>query len=375
FMVEIKINNAHKSFINNIVSKQRIINSIELRNLLLNTTQLSGLNFINKLKELSIIGFCGFLIINGEMTLGTLLSISYVVGQLVYPTTNIVQFIKSYQDFNIANNRVNEVYSLKDESSENSNEEFEKISQIELANVSFKYEQNAMINTLTNLNIQLQQNTVTAIVGNSGSGKTTLIKLILGYYKPNSGKIIINKKIDLESINKNIWRNNFGTVLQDGTIFSGTITENITLNFENQKINKDKLNYAVELSCCDEFIEKLPLRENTTIGNIGVNLSGGQKQRILIARALYNEESILIFDEATSALDSYTERKIYDNLKNIYQDKIVIIIAHRLSTVKNADQIIVLKNGIIVEQGDHQQLTEQNGEYYHLVKNQLELST
>lgn len=373
YMLEIKINNAHQSFIDNIIKKQNIINKIELKNLLLNTSQLSGLNFINKIKELIIIGFCGMLIINDNMTLGTLLSISYVIGQLSYPTSNIIQFIKTYQDFNIANNRINEIYNIEDENEKN--EKVDNVQIIEFQNVSFKYFEDSKRNTLNNINFRLKENTITAIVGKSGSGKTTLIKLLLGYYSTNEGRILINNYSDLNTLNKNVWRENFGTVLQDGTIFSGSITENITLNFDNFIKDPAKLDYVIKLSDCDDFINELPLKRNTKIGNIGVNLSGGQKQRILIARALYNEEKIIIFDEATSSLDSLTESKIYDNLRNIHKNKIVIIIAHRLSTVKNADQIIVVENGTIVEKGTHYSLLNKNGKYFQLINNQLNLET
>lgn len=210
---------------------------------------------------------------------------------------------------------------------------------------------------------------VTAIVGNSGCGKTTLIKLLLGFYKPQTGKIKIDG-IDLYDIDINLWRNLCGAVLQDGHIFSGSIAENITLSSD---IVQARLESATQIACIYDFIKSLPATYNTRIGGSGIELSQGQKQRILIARAVYRNPKILIFDEATSALDTENEKCIVENLNEFYKDKTVIVVAHRLSTVKNADQIIVLDNGIVVETGNHTSLIKKRGTYYNLVKNQLEL--
>lgn len=370
-MPEIKINDAQKHTINKILNVQKKLNSLELSSLFLNMYQVIGVNFLSKLKEIISIGVCALLIIDNKMTLGALLSISYIIGQLVGPVQNLVGFIKDTQDANISNKRIGEIYNTDNEDQDKTQHlKPSLIENIIIENISFKYPGNYNPFVLTDLTFNIPNNSVTAIVGSSGSGKTTLLKLLLSYYNPSNGNILLDNQ-DIKDVFSNEWRRKCGIVLQDGHIFSGTIAENII--FSDDEINYEKLNYAAKIACIDVFIESLPMGYNTKIGNVGIQLSGGQKQRILIARAVYKNPHFIFFDEATSALDAENERIIHDNLQTFFKGKTVIIVAHRLSTVKNADQIIVLKHGKIVEQGNHEELVQKKADYYNLVKNQLEL--
>lgn len=370
-MPEIKINNAQVNRIKKILNIQEKLNELELRSLFLNTYQNMGVNFLSKLKEIIAFGFCALLIINDNMTLGTLLSVSYILGQLNGPVQNLVGFLRDAQDADISNKRIDQIYNEKDEDElykkKSVNDELNKIT---IENISFKYPGNFNEFVLKDITFDLPKKSVTAIVGSSGSGKTTLLKLLLSYYPVTSGCILLGND-NINDIYSNEWRNNCGIVLQDGHIFSGTIAENIA--FSDEIIDFEKVMYAAKIAAIIDFIENLPMNYHTKIGSSGIELSGGQKQRILIARAVYKNPDYLFLDEATSALDAENEKIIHDNLQSFFKGKTVIIVAHRLSTVKNADQIIVLKNGEIVEQGNHQSLVNRKADYYNLVKNQLEL--
>lgn len=370
-MPEIKINDAQNKIINKILGIQKRLNSLELRSLFLNMYQNVGVDFLSKLKEIISIAICALLIIDDKMTLGTLLSITYVIGQLINPVQSLVSFIRDTQDANIANQRIGEIYNNEDEDN-NSKQHIEnkKFENINLNNVSFKYPGNFNSFVLNNISFQIPNNSITAIVGSSGSGKTTLLKLLLSYYPATEGTILLDEQ-NINNVYTNEWRKKCGIVLQDGNIFSGTVAENIALSEE--VIDEEKLLNASNIACILDFIKSLPMGFNTKIGNSGIELSGGQKQRILIARAVYKNPHYIFFDEATSALDAENEKTIHDNLQQFFKGKTVLIIAHRLSTVKNADQIIVLKNGEIAETGNHQQLVQNKGDYFNLVKNQLEL--
>jgi ATP-binding cassette subfamily B protein len=307
------------------------------------------------------------------MTLGTLLSVSYVIGQLTNPIQNLVGFIRDTQDASISNKRIGEIYNNSEEDYDAKiNLEKTTIDEINLKNVAFKYPGNFNPFVLNNISFTIPKNTVTAIVGSSGSGKTTLLKLLLSYYPTSNGEIFLDDK-NIKDVYANQWRKKCGIVLQDGKIFSGTIAENIALS--DEKIDQEKLISASKLANILGLISELPMGFNTKIGNSGIELSGGQKQRILIARAVYRNPEFIFFDEATSALDAENEKVIHDNLQEFFKGKTVVIIAHRLSTVKNADQIIVLKNGQITETGNHQQLVQNKSDYFNLVKNQLELGS
>lgn len=370
-MPEIKINNAQDNIINKITNIQEKLNDIELRSLYLNTYQLIGVNVLTKIKEIVAIGVCAYFIIEGQITLGALISISYVIGQLTGPMNNITSFIKDTQDAKLSNDRINDIYATKEEN-KNKSVDFSSrdVSNINIQNLSFKYPGKFSPTIIDDVSFKIKKNTVTAIVGASGSGKTTLLKLLLSFYltKPNTISI---DGTDMNDIIPSSWREQCGIVMQDGNIFSGTVAENITFSEEN--IDHDRLKKACEISSAYEFIKQLPMRFNTKIGNSGLQLSGGQKQRILIARAIYKNPDYIFLDEATSALDAENEKIIHNNLQEFFIGKTVVVIAHRLSTVKNADNIIVLKKGKVVESGNHKELTENRGEYYHLVKNQLEL--
>ncbi|OWP83766.1 hypothetical protein BWK59_08785 [Flavobacterium davisii] len=370
-MPEIKINHAQHKTVNKILDIQKKINKLELRNLFLNMYQNIGVEFLSKFKEIIAIAICAYFIIKGEMTLGTLLSISYIIGQLMTPIQNLVTFVRDTQDTSIANKRISTIYDNEEEDHKTKiNVEDNIFKTIKIKEVSFKYPGNFNPFVLENISFSIPQNSITAIVGASGSGKTSLLKLLLSYYPSTKGNIQLDE-LDLEKISANDWRKKCGIVLQDGKIFSGTIAENIAIS--DEIIDETKLINAAKMANILELIKILPMGFNTKVGNSGIELSGGQKQRILIARAVYKNPEFIFFDEATSALDAENEKIIHDNLQMFFKGKTVVIIAHRLSTVKKADQIIVLKQGQLVEKGNHQELVDKKGDYFNLVKNQLEL--
>jgi ATP-binding cassette subfamily B protein len=372
-MPEIKINNAQNKVIGKILSVIDKLNVLQLRSLFLNTYQTTGVSFLSKFNELIAIGICAVFVVEKEMTLGVLLSISYVIGQLKSPVNGLVGFVRDMQDATIANSRIGEIYNQKDDDADCSHHiTGESFNQLSIENVSFKYPGNYSPYVLQDVNFTVPRNTVTAIVGASGSGKTTLLKLLLAYYPPTQGSILLGD-ISTSEVYADEWRERCGVVLQDGKIFSGTIVDNIAFADPHDQIDEKRLLRAAQMACMDDFIHSLPMGFHTKVGNAGVQLSGGQQQRLLIARAIYRNTPYLFLDEATSALDAENERLIHDNLYGFFKGKTVLIIAHRLSTVKKADQIIVLKNGRITEQGAHEQLIAHKGDYFNLIKNQLEL--
>ncbi len=314
------------------------------------------------------------LVVKGSMSLGELLAISYIIGQMNSPVNQLVGFFRSLQDAKLSMERLNEV---QNHPTEEQSETQKKISLnsgtgIKLKNVSFQYEGPKSPFVLKNINFTIPEGKITAIVGASGSGKTTLMKLLLRFYEPTKGQIFFNGENILNISPKNI-RENCGVVMQDGYIFSDTIERNIATG--DEIIDKKNLKKSIQIANIDDFINNLPLGFNTKIGASGNGISGGQKQRILIARAVYKNPHYIFFDEATSALDADNEKIIHDNLQEFFKGKTVLIIAHRLSTVRNADQIIVLKNGEVVEKGNHKELVQNQSDYYNLVKNQLELGS
>jgi ATP-binding cassette, subfamily B, bacterial len=369
-MPEIKVNNAQHTVIDKILKIQEKLNKIELRSLFLNMYQMIGVRFFTKLKEVLAVALCAYLIIKGQMTLGALLSISYILGQLSSPIQNFINYIRDAQDASIAKKRVNDIYLEDDENVAGLSNVPEKIEHISIENLQFKYPGSFNPFVLNDVSFDIPINKITAIIGQSGSGKTTLLKLLLAYYPLSSGTIFLNDK-SLGNYNSEEWRRQCGIVLQDGHIFSGTIAENIA--FSDPSYNVENLKNAAKIACIDTFIESLPMGYNTKVGNVGIQLSGGQKQRLLIARAVYKNPKFIFLDEATSSLDANNEKTIMQNLETFFADKTVVVIAHRLSTVKNADQIIVLEKGEIVEVGKHDDLTAKKKRYFELVKNQLEL--
>ena len=345
---------------------------VQMKSLKLQQTQEAGSIFINEVKNIIITVVAATAVIHGQMTLGMMLAVQYIIGQLNSPVEQLMNFFYSLQDVKISLERINEIHQMDDEngkeglktSIENKNEG------IDIKNVMFKYDPHALRKTIDDVNIHIPQGKVTAIVGASGSGKTTLIRLILGYYPVLDGKIAIGNT-DINTLNKRWWRRQCGVVMQDGVLFSESIARNIAV--DDGDIDKERLLKAAEIACIKDYVMALPLKFNTKIGRDGVGLSQGQKQRILIARAVYKNPDYIFLDEATNSLDANNERSIVENLDKFYRGKTVVIVAHRLSTVKNADQIVVIDHGKVVEVGNHESLTAKGGAYYHLVKNQLEL--
>jgi len=345
---------------------------VQLRAQKVQQTQEAGSIFINEFKNVIITVVAAAAVINGQMTLGMMLAVQYIIGQLNSPVEQLMQIFYSLQDVKISLERINEIHRKVDEDGKHGLKTVldEPERGIEMRKLVFKYDKYATERTIDNVNVYIPKGKVTAIVGASGSGKTTLVKIMLGYYEPLLGKLKIGG-VDIESINKKWWRSQCGVVMQDGVIFSESIARNIAA--DDNEIDKDRLLWAAKIACIDEFIAHLPLRYNTMIGKRGIGLSQGQKQRILIARAVYRNPDYIFLDEATNSLDANNERKIVENLDKFYLGKTVVVVAHRLSTVKNADQIIVLDRGIVAEVGNHETLVAKHEVYYNLVKNQLEL--
>lgn len=371
-MQEIKLHNAERQKRWQWESLQARLFTINLKGLSLTTAQNSGSSLINELKNIIITFLSAKLVLDGQVTLGMMLSISYIIGQLNAPVVEMVNFIQHWQDARLSLERLAEIHNREDEEPPDTEKatDIEPGSQFHISNLSFKYEGIGNDYVLQDLSVCIPANKVTAIVGSSGSGKTTLMKLLLKFYEPTQGSIKLNE-LSLNHLSAHTWRSKCGVVMQEGYIFSDTIANNIAVGAD--VIDKQKLRHAVQVANIKEFIETLPLGYNTKIGVEGIGISTGQKQRILIARAVYKNPEYLFFDEATSALDANNEKVIIGNLNDFFRNKTVVVIAHRLSTVKNADQIIVLDKGRIIEQGSHHQLTAAKGAYYELVKNQLEL--
>jgi len=345
---------------------------VNLDTLSLQQTQEAGAIAINELKNIVISILAATAVIHGQLTLGMMLSVQYIIGQLNSPVEQLVNFIYQWQDVSISLERINEIHVKNNEEDANRSAvlALHQGEDIRINNLMFQYEGPYSPKALNNINLTLPKGKVTAIVGASGSGKTTLIKLLLGYYPPVSGNIFIADK-NLQEIDLRWWRQQCGVVMQDGYIFSESIARNVAASGED--IDLEHLQEAVTIANIREHIERLPLKYNTVIGQEGQGLSQGQKQRILIARSVYRDPQFIFLDEATNALDANNERMIIENLNTFYQGRTVVVVAHRLSTVKNADQIVVLDKGEIIEIGTHEELTKSKGAYYHLVKNQLEL--
>ena len=345
---------------------------VQMKSLKLQQTQEAGSIFINEVKNIIITVVAATAVIHGQMTLGMMLAVQYIIGQLNSPVEQLMNFFYSLQDVKISLERINEIHQMDDENGKEGllTSIEDKSEGIDIKNIMFKYDPHALRKTIDDVNIHIPQGKVTAIVGASGSGKTTLIRLILGYYPVLEGKINIGNT-DINKLNKKWWRRQCGVVMQDGVIFSESIARNIAV--DDGDIDKERLLKAAEIACIKDYVMALPLKFNTKIGRDGVGLSQGQKQRILIARAVYKNPDYIFLDEATNSLDANNERSIVENLDKFYKGKTVVIVAHRLSTVKNADQIVVIDHGKVVEVGNHESLTAKRGAYYNLVKNQLEL--
>jgi ATP-binding cassette subfamily B protein len=370
-MTEIKLNNAQQGKIDRWRALQQQLYGFKLSNLKLVSLQQNGISTVNQLKSLFITFLCSYWVISGQISFGVMLSIGYIVGQLSLPIQDMMLFFQDLQDATTSFERLQEIQSKANENDE------EKLpfppafnSGFNMVNLSFKYPGLHNQPVLRNINLFIPKGKITAIVGTSGSGKTTLMKLLLAFYQPQQGDIFIDDT-NLKKINTDNFRDHCGVVMQNAYIYNATIAQNIAM--ADTGIDIKRVYHALSIACLDEFVQSLPLQHNTLLGNIGLDLSGGQKQRLFIARAVYKNPGIIFLDEATNSLDSNNERMIMNNLEHFFVGKTVVVIAHRLSTVKNAAQIIVLEKGVIVETGTHAALTKNRGKYYELVKNQLEL--
>lgn len=371
-MQDIKLNNAEHTRRWEWEKIQAKLFRISVSQLKLNQYQEVGSFFITNLKDILITFFSAKAVIDGDITLGTMLAIQYIVGQANGPLGDLVGFISKAQDAKISLDRLNEVRFKEDEEPPGlpklrnlpSNRD------LYLKKVDFRYGPQGTNLILENINLFIPEGSITAIVGASGSGKTTLVKLLLKFFQPTAGSIHLGKS-NLNNYHSGWWRHQCGTVMQEGFIYSDTIARNIAIG--EDQIDYNRLIHAAQVANIQDFVESLPLNYQTEIGLEGVGLSQGQKQRLLIARAVYKNPKYLFFDEATSALDANNEQVIMHNLQQFFRGRTVVIVAHRLSTVKNADNIVVLDQGCIVEQGTHYELARKQGYYYNLVKNQLEL--
>lgn len=370
-MQEIKLNNCEKQKRWEWENIQAKLFKVSIKGLALSQYQQSGAFFINETKNILVSFISARAVIEGDMSLGMMMAVQYIIGQLNAPLGQMIGFIQSAQDAKISLERLGEIHNKKDESQNEciTTYKLPDYKTISIDNLSFGYDS---INELVfkGINLKIPEGKVTAVVGMSGSGKTTLIKLLLGFYPPTNGTIKIGE-VDINNIEPSVWREKCGTVMQDGFIFSDTIAKNIVLDDEN--VDENRLMYAAGIANIMDMINALPLGFNTKIGQEGKGISQGQRQRILIARAVYKNPEYIFLDEATNSLDANNESIIMRNLQEFFRGKTVVVVAHRLSTVKNADNIIVLNNGDIVESGTHDELVKKRGRYYNLIKNQLEL--
>ncbi len=373
-MHEIKLNNAERLKRWEWEGLQAALFKLNFKSLSLNQYQQAGAFFVNQGKNIFITYWVAISVLEGHLTLGAMLAIQYIIGQLNSPVEQLVGFSKQAQDAKISLERLNEIYQMEDEE-DKEKQYINTISEnrgITLKNLTFSYPGAGNEPVLSNISVEFPHGKVTAIVGMSGSGKTTILKLIQKFYNRYEGEIRIGES-NLNYIRPYYWRSISGSVMQDGFIFSDSIEKNIAVSDELP--DHQKLISACKVANILSFVESLPLGFNTKIGAEGNGISAGQRQRILIARAVYRNPSIILFDEATNSLDANNEKIIVENLQKFFSGRTVIIVAHRLSTVKNADKIVVLENGRIVEEGNHKELSVQKGKYYQLVKDQLELGT
>jgi len=370
---DIKINNYEKQKRWKWEDIQARLYQVNLKVLSITNTQNLGAQFIDSLKNLFITFYCAKAVINGEITFGVMISTQFIIGMLNAPVVQFIQFIISFQFAKISFLRLNEIHQLDDEhdSVGNNNVELPEDKSLIISNVMFQYTPNSKL-VLQGIRLIIPEGKVTAIVGDSGSGKSTLLKLLLRLYKPSYGEIMIGN-MNINNISLRQWRDKCGAVMQDGRIFNDTIMNNIVL--DDEKIDYEKLKKALHTANIAYEIEQLPLGYQTMMGEQGRGLSGGQKQRILIARALYKNPDYLFFDEATNSLDTINEQKIVAALDDVFKDKTVIVVAHRLSTIVKADQIIVMQGGGVAEIGDHRSLMEKKGRYHQLVQSQMDLTS
>jgi len=371
-MQEIKLNNCEKQKRWEWERIQVKLFKIGIKGLQIGQIQEVGSVFFTQSTNIIISFLSAKAVVEGQMTLGMMMSLSYIIGQVSAPISEFVGFAQAYQDAKISLERLNEVHRRKDEEwmITSKTKRLPEVRTIRLENLTFSYSGANRDYALEDVSLTIPERKVTAVVGASGSGKTTLVKLLLGFYKPLRGIIKVGET-PLDLINPHLWRSKTGTVMQEGYIFSDTIAKNIAV--ATDEVDFERLRHAVSVANISEFIHSLPMGYDTKIGMDGSGVSQGQRQRILIARAVYKNPDYIFLDEATNSLDANNERVIMDNLSEFYKGKTVLVVAHRLSTVMHADKIIVMDKGKVVEEGTHQQLTAKRGYYYTLVKNQLEL--
>ena len=371
-MQEIKLNNCEKQKRWEWERIQVKLFKIGIKGLAVGQIQQVGSVFFTQTTSIVISFLAAKAVVDGGMTLGMMMSLTYIIGQVSAPISEFIGFAQAYQDAKISIERLNEVHRRRDEeySIASKLNRLPEVKDITFDHVTFSYSGAERDYALEDVSLTIPEHKVTAIVGASGSGKTTIIKLLLGFYKPLHGTIKIGET-PLDAINPHLWRGKTGTVMQESYIFSDTIARNIAI--ATDEVDIDRLRHAVKVANISDFIHSLPMGYDTKIGMEGSGTSQGQRQRLLIARAVYKDPEFIFLDEATNSLDANNEKVIMDNLNEFYQGKTVLIVAHRLSTVRNADNIIVLEKGRIIEQGNHEELTRKRGAYYTLVKNQLEL--
>jgi ATP-binding cassette subfamily B protein len=370
---EIKLCGAEQKMRNKWEFIQADLFKLGIKGLSISQIQSVGAFFISTITNVTLSALSAYLVVSGDITLGMMMSLSYILGQLSGPVGSFIGFVHAFQDAKISIERLGEVHFQKDENQDN---EF-KVSELPprdrdicIRNLTFSYMGEKVPPVLKNVTITIPHNKVTAIVGESGSGKTTLVKLLLGYYEPLEGEIFIGNT-NLKNLNTKYWRSQCAAVMQDGFVFSASVAENIAIS--DSAIDRDKLYNASLIANFHDFAEQMPMGYNTKIGEAGSGISQGQRQRLLIARSVYKNPSFIFLDEATNALDANNERTVIENLNRFLSGRTAVIVAHRLSTVKHADQIVVLDKGMVAETGAHHQLLAQKGVYYNLVKNQLEL--
>jgi ATP-binding cassette subfamily B protein len=373
-MQEIKLTQSELSMRWDWEKLQATLFDLKVKGLSIIQYQSAGATFINEVTNVLITVVAATAVLKGDITLGMMLAVQFIIGQLNVPVSQIIGFFRMSQDARMSLDRLAEVHNLEEEEPdpEVKVRKLPDKKDIYINNLSYQYEGPRSPFALKDIDLFIEENKVTAIVGTSGSGKTTLLKMLLGFYKPVNGEILIGDT-RLSNLSLKVWREKVGAVMQDGFLFPATIASNIAPGSED--IDEEKLLTAVEIANIKGFIESLPLGYNTKIGANGHGLSEGQKQRLLIARVVYKDPDIIIFDEATNSLDANNEKVIVENLSGFFEGKTVIIVAHRLSTVRDADKIIVIDSGRVVETGTHESLIETRGAYFNLVKNQLELGT